>query len=103
MAPSSRPIWGQNQRRERERRWHEKERLARREFRSLPQDELDQILDPREQKVLRLKWGIEDGREYNNREIGLELCVGDERVRQIQNYAISKIAKAIKLREGCRR
>jgi RNA polymerase primary sigma factor len=64
---------------------------ARQLFGDLPDDERDRILDPRDQKVLRLKWGLEDGREYHNREIGLELRVGDERVRQIYVLAVRKM------------
>jgi RNA polymerase primary sigma factor len=71
------------------------EKAARRSFERLPDGELDRILDPREQKVLRLKWGLEDGREYNNREIGVELCVGDERVRQVYTGAVQKLAEEL--------
>jgi RNA polymerase primary sigma factor len=68
---------------------------AQRLFEELLDVELDEILDPREQKILRLKWGLEDGREYNNREIGLEFRLGDERVRQISTRAVHKLVKRL--------
>jgi hypothetical protein len=48
-------------------------------FACLTTADLDRLLDPREQKVLRLKFGLEDGRAYNNHEVKIELGVGDER------------------------
>lgn len=70
--------------------------LTKRMLESLRQHELDRIIDAREQKVLRLRMGLEDGRRYKLREIGMELGIRKERVRQIQMKALGKLAR----REG---
>ncbi|HEU5105904.1 MAG TPA: sigma factor-like helix-turn-helix DNA-binding protein [Solirubrobacterales bacterium] len=69
--------------------------LAKQAFCELDPAQLHEVLDPREQKVLRLKLGFEDGRRYKNSEIKIEMGVGDERVRQIESRAILKLAKAL--------
>lgn len=60
-----------------------------------PQERLDAVLDPREQKILRLHLGLEDGRSHSNGEIGMEVGLTKERVRQIRVRAISKVRKAM--------
>lgn len=72
---------------------HNRARLAaaRRALRHLPRDELDALLDPREQKVLRLRSGYEDGRAYSFLDISMEIGVGQERTRQIQMQALTKL------------
>lgn len=56
-----------------------------------PVELIDRVLDPREQKVLRLRTGFEDGRQYGLVEVGRELGIGSERVRQIQMTALKKL------------
>jgi RNA polymerase primary sigma factor len=68
---------------------------AQRAFLRSDRQTLDELLDPREQKVLRLKLGLEDGRRYNNHEVKVELGIGDERVRQIEAQALAKLTKAL--------
>jgi DNA-directed RNA polymerase sigma subunit (sigma70/sigma32) len=58
----------------------------------LPDELLEGFLDPREQKVLRLRLGLEDGRLYTQTEIALELNIGKERVRQIESAALWRLA-----------
>jgi len=48
-------------------------------------------LSAREQRVLRLRFGIEDGRSRTLEEIGAELNVTRERIRQIQNKALRNL------------
>jgi RNA polymerase sigma factor (sigma-70 family) len=48
-------------------------------------------LSAREQRVLRLRFGIEDGRPRTLEEIGAELNVTRERIRQIQNKGLRKL------------
>jgi len=48
-------------------------------------------LTPREEKVLRLRFGIEDGRTRTLEEVGREFNVTRERIRQIEAKALRKL------------
>jgi len=48
-------------------------------------------LTPREEKVLRLRFGIEDGRTRTLEEVGKEFSVTRERIRQIEAKALRKL------------
>ena len=48
-------------------------------------------LTPREQKVLRLRFGLEDGRSRTLEEVGKEFNVTRERIRQIEAKALRKL------------
>ena len=48
-------------------------------------------LTPREEKVLRLRFGLEDGRTHTLEEVGQNFGVTRERIRQIENKAIRKL------------
>jgi len=48
-------------------------------------------LNPRERQVLRMRFGLEDGRDRTLGEIGEELGVSRERVRQIESEALAKL------------
>jgi RNA polymerase primary sigma factor len=48
-------------------------------------------LTPREQKVIRLRYGIDDGRARTLEEVGREFKVTRERIRQIEAKAIRKL------------
>jgi len=57
----------------------------------LLKDEINEVLltlTPRENKVLRLRFGLEDGRCRTLEEVGLEFFVTRERVRQIEAKAL---------------
>ena len=54
-------------------------------------DELLSTLRPKEQRVLKLRYGFEDGRSRTLEEIGLEFSVTRERVRQIEAKALRKL------------
>lgn len=59
-------------------------------------------LSPREQKVLKLRFGLEDGRSRTLEEVGKRFDVTRERIRQIEAKAIRRIrhpSKSKKLRE----
>ena len=61
-----------------------------------------QTLTPREEKVLRLRFGLEDGRSRTLEEVGKEFNVTRERIRQIEAKALWKIKhpnKSRKLRD----
>ena len=48
-------------------------------------------LTPREEKVLRLRFGLEDGRSRTLEEVGKEFNVTRERIRQIEAKALRKL------------
>jgi RNA polymerase primary sigma factor len=53
--------------------------------------EVLKTLTPREEKVLRLRFGIEDGRSRTLEEVGREFKVTRERIRQIEAKALRKL------------
>ena len=54
-------------------------------------NEVMSTLTPRECKVLRLRFGLEDGRPHTLEEVGKEFDVTRERVRQIESKALRKL------------
>ena len=48
-------------------------------------------LTPREAKVLKLRFGLEDGRTRTLEEVGKEFEVTRERIRQIEAKALRKL------------
>jgi len=50
-------------------------------------------LTPREQKVLKLRFGLDDGRSRTLEEVASEFSVSHERIRQIEGKAIYKIRR----------
>ena len=61
---------------------------------TLLREQLDEVLDTlteREQKVLRLRFGIKDGRARTLEEVGKEFDVTRERIRQIEAKALRKL------------
>lgn len=60
----------------------------------LLKNELQRILNdltPREAKVLKLRYGLEDGRPHTLEEVGKEFNVTRERIRQIEAKALRKL------------
>lgn len=53
--------------------------------------EVLKTLTPREEKVLRLRFGLEDGRTRTLEEVGKEFNVTRERIRQIEAKALRKL------------
>ena len=61
---------------------------------TLLKEQLDEVLDTlteREQKVLRLRFGLDDGRTRTLEEVGREFNVTRERIRQIEAKALRKL------------
>jgi RNA polymerase primary sigma factor len=50
-------------------------------------------LSDREQKIIRLRFGIEDGKSHTLEEVGAEFSVTRERIRQIEAKALAKLRK----------
>ena len=72
---------------------------------TLLREQLDTVLStltPREEKVLRLRFGLEDGRTRTLEEVGKEFNVTRERIRQIEAKALRKLrhpSRSKKLRD----
>ena len=61
---------------------------------TLLKEQLIEVLDTlteREQKVLRLRFGLDDGRARTLEEVGKEFSVTRERIRQIEAKALRKL------------
>jgi RNA polymerase primary sigma factor len=52
-------------------------------------------LDPREVTILRARFGLDGGREQTLDEIGQNMGLTRERIRQVQNLALTKLRKRI--------
>jgi RNA polymerase primary sigma factor len=62
--------------------------------RQLLKEQIDTVLSslsPREQRVLQLRFGLEDGRSRTLEEVGKEFNVTRERIRQIEAKALRKL------------
>ena len=69
---------------------------------TLLKEQLDEVLSTltdREQKVLRLRFGLEDGRARTLEEVGKEFKVTRERIRQIEAKALRKLRHPSRSRE----
>ena len=61
---------------------------------SLLKDKIDEVLKEltdREERVLRLRYGLDDGRTHTLEEVGKEFNVTRERIRQIEAKALKKL------------
>ena len=57
------------------------------------------MLSAREEKVVRMRFGLEDGSEHTLEEIGLEFAVTRERIRQIEAKALRKLRQPSRSRK----
>jgi RNA polymerase primary sigma factor len=54
-------------------------------------DEVLHTLSPREARILRLRFGIQDGHSYTLEEVGQKFGLTRERIRQIESEALRKL------------
>ncbi len=59
-------------------------------------------LEPREAEIIRLRFGLDGANEMTLEEVGRKFKVTRERVRQLQNIALSKMRKAMAKNEAQR-
>ncbi|MBI4094438.1 MAG: sigma-70 family RNA polymerase sigma factor [Candidatus Liptonbacteria bacterium] len=57
-------------------------------------------LSPRELGVIRLRYGLAGGREHTHEEIGRRYRLSRQRIRQIQEDAIGKVIRSVRVRRG---
>lgn len=61
-------------------------------------EELAEILKkltPQELKVIKLRYGMVDGKGYNLREVGEKMSLSRERIRQIEKRAVERLKKIV--------
>ncbi len=61
---------------------------------SMLQDKLENVLttlSPREARILRLRFGLQDGRSYTLEEVGHKFGLTRERIRQIEHEALDRL------------
>jgi RNA polymerase primary sigma factor len=59
------------------------------------------LLTPREEKVIKMRFGLEDGSEHTLEEVGQHFAVTRERIRQIEAKALHKLrhsSRSVKLK-----
>ena len=56
-------------------------------------------LTPREEKIMKMRFGLEDGSEHTLEEVGLEFAVTRERIRQIEAKALRKLRQPSRSRK----
>lgn len=53
------------------------------------------VLNPKERRIIRLRFGIEDGEQKSLSEIGKRFGLSKERVRQVESRALYKLKQCL--------
>jgi RNA polymerase primary sigma factor len=62
-------------------------------------NDLLEVLDDRERKIIFQRFGLDGGKPKNLEEVGRKFGVTRERIRQLQNIALAKLRRALSKRE----
>lgn len=68
-------------------------------FKQIVNEDINQVLKtltPREEAVIRLRFGLKDGRCHTLEEVGKEFNVTRERIRQIEAKALRKLRHPVR-------
>ena len=71
-------------------------------YQNLLQEKLNDILmslTPREARILRLRFGLQDGRSYTLEEVGQKFGLTRERIRQIEHEALDRLRHPSRARQ----
>ncbi len=63
-------------------------------YKKLLTEKIESVLEtlpPREARILRLRFGLEDGRTYTLEEVGMKFGLTRERIRQIESKALRRL------------
>ena len=64
-------------------------------------DSVLKTLTPREEKVIKMRFGVGDGSEHTLEEVGQSFAVTRERIRQIEAKALRKLRHPSRIRKLC--
>ncbi len=73
------------------------EKILRQSFEETLREALQELTD-KEQRILSLRFGLDDDQPRTLREIGEDLGISRERVRQVENQALAKLRRSTKAR-----
>jgi RNA polymerase primary sigma factor len=71
-------------------------------YKSMLRDKIDEVLNslsPREARILRLRFGLDNGRSYTLEEVGQKFGLTRERIRQIEGKALRQLRHPQKARQ----
>ena len=71
-------------------------------YKSMLHDKIDEVLNtlsPREARILRLRFGLDNGRAYTLEEVGQKFGLTRERIRQIEGKALRQLRHPHKARQ----
>jgi len=71
-------------------------------YQSMMHDKIDEVLatlTPREARILRMRFGLDGGRAYTLKEVGLKFGLTRERIRQIEGKALRQLRHPHKARQ----
>ena len=71
-------------------------------FKTMLHDKIDEVLNtlsPREARIIRLRFGLDNGRVYTLEEVGEKFGLTRERIRQIEGKALRQLRHPHKARQ----
>jgi RNA polymerase primary sigma factor len=71
-------------------------------YQHLLRDKMEEVLDtltPREARILRLRFGLQDGRSHTLEEVGRKFGLTRERIRQLEHRALRRLRHPLRSRQ----